>query len=216
MGHTIGAMASVQCWRSLRQYPCSFEVAVKELARWTYKFEVLGDVFVKVTKAEDIRRAKREGKLGYFFGFQESGHIGSDVNLLDYFYYLGLRQCDLGGEMRYTVGDAASGERGDGGLSNFGFEVVDRMNKLGMVIDLTHSSRRTAENAIEVSKDPVIFSHVNCRALCDHVLNRTDEEIKAMAEAGGIIGLTMMAHYLTEKETATLGDFSITSTMLLT
>ena len=195
---TIGALSS--------QVPFTFENAVEDLARWTYMFDVLGDLFVKVTKAGDVRRAKREGKFAVVLNFQNSTHIGSDVNNLDFFYYAGVRQIQLAYNVRNLVGDGCT-ERTDAGLSNFGLEVVDRMNKLGIIIDLSHCGHRTTMDTIEASRQPVAFTHTNCRALCNHDRCKTDEEIKAIAEKDGYIGMTIVPFFLTEKETAKFDDF---------
>jgi len=108
------------------------------------------------------------------------------------------------------VGDGCL-ERGDAGLSDFGVQVIEKMNRLGIVISLSHTGKRTCMEAIEVSQLPVIFSHSSVRALCDHPRNIEDEEIEAVARKGGVVGICAIGRFLkadpTQEDPATLEDF---------
>jgi membrane dipeptidase len=99
-----------------------------------------------------------------------------------------------------------STERTDGGLSDFGVAVVDRMNKVGMAVDVSHSGDHTTLDACSVSKQPVLFTHSNCRALNDHPRCKTDEAIKKMAATGGVMGITGVRMFVTAKEPTTIED----------
>ncbi len=195
---TIGALSG--------PIPFSYENAIKDLVKLTYLFDMLKDLFIKVTKAEDVQKAKSEGKFGVMLNFQNTTHINNNIDNIDFFYHAGIRQIQLTYNMRNLVGDGCT-ERTDAGLSEFGLEVIDRMNKLGILIDLSHCGHRTTMEAIEASRDPVIFSHTNCRALCDHVRCKTDEEIMAVAEKGGYIGLTIVPFFISKKEAVSFNDF---------
>jgi membrane dipeptidase len=98
-------------------------------------------------------------------------------------------------------------ERVDSGLSDFGVEVVQRMNDLGMLVDLSHCGVRTTLDAIEVSKKPVLFSHTNCRALNDNMRCKTDEQIRKLAAKGGVMGVTTVNFFVSNKARSTLDDF---------
>ena len=195
---TVGALSG--------PFPFTYENAVRDLAKWTYLFDVLKDMFIKVLRMKDVQRAKTDGKFAVLLNFQNTAHIGNDLNNIEFFYYTGIRQIQLTYNTRNLVGDGCT-ERTGAGLSNLGLEVVDRMNKLGILIDLSHCGHKTVMDAIEASNDPVIFSHTNCYALCKHNRCKTDEEIMAVAEKGGYVGLTIVPFFVSEKENAVFDDF---------
>ncbi|MDX2060808.1 MAG: membrane dipeptidase, partial [Gemmatimonadales bacterium] len=119
---------------------------------------------------------------------------------------LGIRQIQLTYNELNALG-AGSTERSDVGLSDFGVDVVHRMNELGMLVDLSHCGIKTTLDAIEVSKKPVIFSHSNCRALNDNMRCKTDEQIRKLAAKGGVMGITTVNFFVSNKPRSTLDDF---------
>ena len=141
------------------------------------------------TKAEDIVRAKREGKTSIMLGFQNIQPLENDLRLLKLYHQLGVRIIQLSYHFRNAAADGG-GERTDSGLSLFGFSLIKEMNRLGMVVDLAHVGKHSVLEAVEASEDPVIASHSNPRALVSAYQNKTDEEIKAIAEKGGVLGVT--------------------------
>lgn len=142
------------------------------------------------TTVEDIKRAKEEGKVALVRGFQNATPIEYDLDLLTVFHRLGVRVIGLMYNERNLLGDGCE-EKTDCGLSKFGTQAVEEMNKLGILIDLSHVGYRSSMDAMETSKDPVIFSHSNARALSDHYRNITDEQIKALAEKDGVMGIAV-------------------------
>lgn len=158
------------------------------------------------TTAEDIIRAKREGKTAILLGFQNVQPLENDLRLLKLYYYLGVRIIQLSYHFRNAAADGG-GERIDSGLSFFGISLVEEMNRLGMVVDLAHVGKQSVLEAVETSEDPVIASHSNPRALVDAHQNKTDEEIKAMAEKGGVIGVTAFPRLVSkDPDKSTLDD----------
>ena len=155
------------------------------------------DEVVKVSDAEQIEAAKQQGKVG-FFPTVEHLAIGNELQLVDVLYNAGIRLAGLTYRRKNYIGDGHL-ERNDGGLSLFGIEVVKRMNELGMVVDLSHASFRTAMDAIEFSEAPVVFSHDGSYTLGlqqgggEYAAGRLrrDEELVACAEKGGIVGVTI-------------------------
>jgi membrane dipeptidase len=137
---------------------------------------------------EDILEAKEKDKLAVILQFQNSLPIEHDVRLLEVWYKLGVRIMQLTYNPRNLVGDGC-GEKTDCGLSQFGRKVVEEMNRIGMIIDLSHVGHKSANEAIDLSKDPVIFSHSNAKALANVYRNITDNQIKAIAEKDGVIGV---------------------------
>jgi membrane dipeptidase len=120
------------------------------------------------------------------------------LNLLKIFYQLGLRICGLAYTRRNAFADGC-GEKTDCGLSRIGELAVEEMNKLGVLIDLSHCGYTASMQAIDLSKDPVSFTHSCARGVYDHIRNLTDEQIKACAEKGGVIGVNAFSNYLHPK-----------------
>jgi len=137
---------------------------------------------------DDIVEAKEKDKLAVILQFQNSLPIEHDLRLLEVWYKLGIRIMQLTYNPRNLVGDGCY-EKTNCGLSEFGQKVVEEMNRIGLVIDLSHVAPKSANEAIELSKDPVIFSHSNAKALADVNRNITDDQIKAVAEKDGVIGI---------------------------
>jgi len=128
----------------------SYEAAVQDLATWHGHFARHPDKLIHVRRTDDILQAKREGKLSVMLGFQNATHLNRDIRNVDFFYNLGIRQIQLTYNELNALG-AGSTERKDVGLSDFGVEVVHRMNDLGMLVDLSHCGIQTTLDAIEVS-----------------------------------------------------------------
>jgi len=146
------------------------------------------DLYKLVYSVNDILEAKRQGVFGILFHFQGTHPFERNIDLIEPFYQLGIRQALLAYNERTFVGDGCH-EPEDAGLSVFGRYVVAEMNRVGMLVDCTHTGFRTSMDAMEVSTSPVIFSHSNPRALFDHERNIRDEQIKACADTGGVIGI---------------------------
>ena len=154
---------------------------------------------VLVESAEDILRAKSEGKLGVGFNFQGSNGLGGDLNLVEAYYKLGVRQMILAYNVRNLAADGCH-EAADGGLSQYGFDLVREMNRVGMLLDCSHTGHRATMQAMEVSEAPVVFSHSNVHALTPHGRNIKDDQIKACAATGGLVGVTGIGVFLGEDD----------------
>ena len=144
--------------------------------------------------AADIERCKEEGKVAIIPGSQDGSIIEANVDNVDYLFRLGYRVIQLTYNRRNLIGDGCS-ERTDAGLSKLGLAVVERMNELGMLIDLSHVGPETTREATEFSNAPVCFTHANANALCEHFRNKSDEALKAVAEKGGVIGINVISSY---------------------
>lgn len=166
----------------------SMAEAVKSIADWYRKIRKHSNIALLATTVKDILEAKKTGKVAYIFGFQNTLPLEVfGVDLLDVFYNLGVRIIQITYNEKNLVGDGC-GERTDCGLSYFGIDVIERMNDLGMIVDIGHVGDRTGMEAIERAK-VVICSHANARAVCNNVRNKTDETIKALAEKDSVIGI---------------------------
>jgi membrane dipeptidase len=163
------------------------------------------DVFIAVHRVADIARAKETKRLGLIAGFQDTVMLESDVSRVDLFHGLGVRIIQLTYNLRNLVGDGCL-EPGNAGLSNFGRDVVTRMNDRGVLVDVSHCGRRTTDDAIAHSRKPVAITHSGCAALADVPRNKTDEQLKAMARKGGVIGVYTMP-FLRVSGQPTAADF---------
>jgi membrane dipeptidase len=175
------------------------------IATWYDRFQRLGDTILHVTRVEDIARAKREKKLGVIFHFQNTQPFERNPGLVEVYYRLGVRMVQLTYNLKNWVGDGCD-ERTDAGLSTFGLRVIKEMNRVGMVVDLSHTGYRTTMDAIEASEVPVVFSHSGVQAVCDSPRNLRDDQIKAVAAKGGVIGLNAYPAFVAKRAWPTLGD----------
>jgi membrane dipeptidase len=194
-------------------YPRSFENAIEALADWCNAFHQADGGFLKVLRGADLDAAKQQRKLGVILASQDASILGTpsgsvnDRNLrnLRLFYDLGLRVLQLTHNERNGVGDTFR-EKNDAGLSRLGEKVVAEMGSLGMLVDLSHCSDRTTLEAIALSPKPCAVTHAGCRALYPTLRNKSDEVIRALAGKGGYFGVYNMTLWLTDKDTAALGD----------
>ena len=150
------------------------------------------------TTSKDAYRLQKEGKRAVFIGMENGWPIGKDLSSIKQYYDLGLRYITLSHSSNNDICDSSTD--GDGpehnGLSAFGEEVVKEMNKLGMMVDISHVSDSTFYDVIRLTKAPVIASHSSCRALCDVPRNMTDDMIKTLAKNGGVIQINFVPGFV--------------------
>jgi membrane dipeptidase len=149
--------------------------------------------------ASDIEQITLRGKIAALLAIEGGHAIEDDLGLLRDYYRLGVSSMTLTHSNTNNWADSSTDEARWGGLNEFGEKVVREMNQLGMVIDISHVSDDTFYDVIKISKDPVIASHSNCRALCDHKRNMSDDMIRALAENDGVICITFVPGYLTQQ-----------------
>jgi membrane dipeptidase len=161
---------------------------------------------MRVDSASDLDRLKNSGKVGVILGVQNSEHFRSPADV-DYFHSLGQRVSQLTYNTRNLIGNGST-ERRDEGISDFGAAIIERMNKVGMAVDVSHCGDRTTLDAFELSKTPVLITHSNCRALVPgHPRCKTDEAIKKMAASGGVMGVTGVRMFVKNDEPTTVEHF---------
>lgn len=146
--------------------------------------------------AADVRRAHKEGKVALLMGMEGGTPIANDLRLLRNFHRLGVRYMTLTHSLNNDWADSSGEKPKHNGLTDFGKDVVREMNRLGMLVDVSHVSDKAFWDALEVSQAPIIASHSSCRALADHPRNMTDEMIKAMAAKGGVIHITYVTGFI--------------------
>lgn len=150
-----------------------------------------------VESCDDIRRAKADGVLGVGFHLQGAGPLGYEPALLAAWYRLGVRWIIPAYNTRNPLGDGCH-EPSDAGLSMLGREFVAEANRVGMLLDASHAGIRTSLDIIESSSLPVVFSHSNARAVKDHERNITDEQIRAVAARGGVVGINSIGAFVAD------------------
>lgn len=166
----------------------AFERSKQALGDWKVRVEAHPEVFLHVKTGADLERARTERRLGIIFAFQGTEPLGEESSRIPMFREMGLRVMQLTHNRRNLVGDGCM-EPGNAGLSNFGREVVERLNAEKLVIDLSHASPRTTTDAIRASSAPVLIGHTGCRALADLPRNVGDAELRALADKGGVAGI---------------------------
>lgn len=171
----------------------AFEAIVRDVARWEREIDAHPSVLSRVRRPGDILAAKAEGTTGLVYGLQDGVSFEDDIGRLDALWRIGIRVIQPTYNRRNLLGDGCM-EPADAGLSRTGLEAVERIQELGILLDLSHCGRRTAADAIAASTRPPAFTHAGCHALADHPRHRTDEEIRSIAERGGIIGIYIMPY----------------------
>jgi membrane dipeptidase len=181
--------------------------AMDNVAAWIHRFGERRANLSQVTGVQDILDSKRDGKTGVILGWQNASPIENDLDRLDLFYRLGVRVIQLTYNERNLLGNGCW-ERNDDGLSHFGADAVREMNRLGILIDLSHVGDRTTLDAIELSDQPVACTHANARSFFGNQRNKTDDALRLIAEKGGVIGATSWPPFLRNGWESTLEDFA--------
>lgn len=163
---------------------------IRRFAWCEREFEAHPDAFLKITREAHLREAKAQGKMGIIYCVQGLSFIGEDLDRLDTLHGLGLRIGQLTYNLRAVTGDGCL-EPGNAGLSRFGRMVIERVEKLRMVLDLSHGGRQTIAEAVAVAKQPLI-THTGCAAINEHPRNVPDDVLRAVAQKGGVVGIYFM------------------------
>jgi membrane dipeptidase len=183
----------------------SYLEALKFFASWNGFIAGQGDHFMRVDSAADFDRVKSSGRIGILLGLQNSDHFRNPADV-DFFRGLGQRVSQLTYNSRNLIGNGST-ERRDEGISDFGAAIIERMNKSGMAIDVSHCGDRTTLDAFEISKKPVLITHSNCRALAPgHPRCKSDEAIKKLGAAGSVMGITGVRMFVKNDEPTTIED----------
>jgi membrane dipeptidase len=183
-----------------------FRGAMDNIARWQRWFAENADLILPVRSTADILRAKREGRTGIILGWQNLAAIEDRIEYLGLFKALGVGVMQIAYNTQNLVGTGCYESR-DGGLSDFGREVVHEMNRLGILCDLSHVGGRTSEEVIRHSRKPVAYTHVLPAGLKAHPRNKSDDELRFIADHGGFVGVTMFPPFLAQGSAATVDDF---------
>jgi len=185
--------------------PTAKEQALSFFAIWGNFVARNSHVLTGVDKFADILRAKQDGKVAVIMGLQNADHFLRPADV-KFFYEMGQRCAQLTYNSQNRIGSGST-ERVDGGVTDFGVSIIEAMNAVGMLVDVSHSGDRTTLDAIEISKKPISITHSNCRALIDHPRVKTDEAIKAMAAKGGVMGITGVRNFVSKTDPTTIVNY---------
>jgi len=146
--------------------------------------------------AKDLLEFTEQGKVAALLAIENSDALEGSLNVLRMLFKLGVRAIGLTHNPRSLAADGVGEARTGGGLTSFGVQLIEEMNRLGILVDLAHMSEKGFWDALEVSKKTVIVSHGNCKALCDHRRNLSDDQIKGLAAKGGVAGVTFVPDFV--------------------
>ena len=184
------------------------EESFQKIEGWKTNFNKHKDIICHAKNTQDILQAKKDNKVGIIFGFQNSAPIANDIFLLEKFFSKGLRFMQL----TYNNQTALAGgcyELNDSGVSRFGHAVIEEMNRLGMIVDLSHAGKQTCLDAIKSSSKPVAISHANPLFFHNSLRNIDDEVLKALSKKDGFIGLSFYPLHLKNHGDCKLNDYCL-------
>ena len=218
-------------------YHENFRETVLNIEAWNRRFEAHGDLIMPGRSADDVIRAQSEGRTAIFFGFQNCSPIEDDIGLVEICHGLGARFMQLSYNNQsllatgcYEMQDPVRrfyrlivGHRQDGGrlqvlatgcyeaqapgITRMGRQVIAEMNRVGLVVDMSHSAERSTLEAIEISERPIAITHANPHSWHPALRNKSDEVLSALAQSGGMIGLSLYPHHLADGTDCTLTGF---------
>jgi membrane dipeptidase len=198
-----GGLTAANCTCSIWE---GFRDTMNNVARWKGWFREHADLITQVHSTADIARAKREGKTGIALGWQNLTGIEDQIPYLQLFKELGVGIMQIAYNTQNLVGTGCYESR-DGGLSDFGHEVIAEMNRVGILCDLSHVGAKTSEDVIKASKKPVAYTHCLPAALKAHPRNKSDDQLRFIAARGGFVGVTMFPPFLKRGTDSTIDDY---------
>jgi membrane dipeptidase len=187
-------------------YHETFREMVLNLEQWNRWFETHPDLIFKGTRGSDVRRAMEEGRTAIFFGFQNPSPIEDDIGLVEICHQLGIRFMQLTYNNQSLLATGCY-EDDDTGLTRMGRQVVTEMNRVGVVVDMSHSADRSTLEAIHHSTRPIAITHANPKWWHTALRNKSDEVLRALTEAGGMLGFSVYPHHLKGGSVCTLQEF---------
>src|SRR5580693_7380066 len=182
----------------------AYDDALEFIAAWSGFVGRNTHVFSLVGNAGDLDAAKAKQKIAVIMGLQNADEFREPKDVKA-FYELGLRCAQLTYNTQNLLGSGST-ERVDGGISDYGEQIIKSMNEVGMLVDVSHSGDKTTLDAIDLSPKPIAITHANCRALNNHPRLKTDEAIRKLAAKGGVMGITGVRNFVKDKEPTTVED----------
>ena len=187
-------------------YHEDYDEFLKRVNEWNTHFKENSDLIFLGKNYKDIEKAKSENKTAIFFGFQNCSPIEDDIDLVEKVYEHGCRFMQLTYNNQSLLATGCY-EKNDSGVTNFGKEVIKEMNKLGIVIDMSHSAEKSTFDAIELSEKPIAITHANPSFWYKALRNKSTDLLKTLADSKGILGLSLYAHHLKDSTNCKLESF---------
>ena len=187
-------------------YHENFRETVANVEMWNLWFERFPELIFQGRTGDDVRRAKAGGRTAIFFGFQNPSPIEDDIGLIEIWHSLGARFMQLTYNNQSLLATGCY-EANDTGITRMGRQVIKEMNRVGLVIDMSHSAERSTLEAIEISERPIAITHANPAFWHPARRNKSDDVLRALGESGGMLGFSMYPHHLKNKSDCSLASF---------
>lgn len=187
-------------------YHETFRETVLNFERWNRWFELFPDLIMKGQWASDIDRARETGRTAIFFGFQNPSPIEDDIGLVEILHTLGARFMQLSYNNQSLLATGCY-ESEDPGITRMGRQVIKEMNRVGLVVDMSHSADRSTIEAADISDRPIAITHANPYDWHPALRNKRDDVIRAVTQNGGMLGFSLYPHHLKDKSDCSLQSF---------
>lgn len=187
-------------------YHEQFRETVSNIETWNRWFEQYPDLIFQGFSGDDVRRAQQEGRTAIIFGFQNPSPMEDDLGLIEVLHRLGARFMQLSYNNQSFLATGCY-EQEDPGITRFGKEAIREMNRVGLVIDMSHSAERSTLEAIELSSRPIAITHANPHVWHPALRNKSHSVLKALTDAGGMLGFSLYPHHLKDGSNCTLESF---------
>ncbi len=187
-------------------YHEDFDELQLEIKKWEKLFHENSDLIFLGKNFQDIDKANKENKTAIFFGFQNCSPIEDDINLVEKVHQLGCRFMQLTYNNQSLLATGCY-EKVDSGVTNFGREVIREMNRVGLVVDMSHSAEKSTLDAIEISEKPIAITHANPSFWHPAKRNKSSDLLKILSDSGGMLGLSLYPHHLKDNTNCTLDSF---------
>ena len=187
-------------------YHEDYKELLKRIEEWNKHFTENSDLIFHGRNYKDIEKAREQNKTAIFFGFQNCSPIEDDINLIEKVHQLGCRFMQLTYNNQSLLATGCY-EKIDSGVTNFGKEAIKEMNRIGIVIDMSHSAEKSTFDAIELSEKPIAITHANPLFWHKAIRNKSNDLLKVLAESGGMLGLSLYPHHLKDGTNCNLESF---------
>ena len=203
---TINREAGLDAVHVTIVYHEDYDEFLKRIEEWENHFKNNSDLIFLGKNYNDIEKAKKENKTAIFFGFQNCSPIEDNINLFEKVYENGCRFMQLTYNNQSLLATGCY-EKNDSGVTNFGREAIKEMNKIGIVIDMSHSAEKSTLDAIEISEKPIAITHANPSFWHKALRNKSNDLLKTLADSNGMLGLSLYAHHLKDGTNCSLNSF---------
>lgn len=187
-------------------YHEDFRETVENVSAWNRRFEAWPDLIMPGRTADDVRAARESGRTAIIFGFQNPSPIEDDIGLVEVWHQLGARFMQLSYNNQSLLATGCY-EAEDPGITRMGRQVIAEMNRVGLVVDMSHSAERSTLDAIEISSRPIAITHANPSFWHPALRNKSDDVLRALGQSGGMLGFSLYPHHLAGKSDCTVADF---------